>query len=217
MNSWPNCIILISTVCAFWPLTTKGQEELPFWRTKPKLMTRMTDNRKVVVSVDLEEKGHEKKIRIMGAGVVNVPLYYAKEQLLQFEQLPKASTYFQKVKHDPEKKQVYFFMKAFGTQVRFIQQYQWGRVSPGEVQMDWRVTWGQLKGMVGNYKLRKISATKTEMSIWASFKKGNLPIPQFLINFTLEVIAEKTAQKMRAFIEQQYHQSQTPRVDDVKK
>lgn len=66
------------------------------------------------------------------------------------------------------------------------------------------VKWGLLRGMVGHYQLRKISSGKTEIAFWASMKKMDIPLPDFLFNFTLEVIAEKVAQKMRAYIEGNY-------------
>ncbi len=194
-----------------------AQEELlPFWQKKPKLQKQILDQRKVVVSVDVESQGRERKIRIVGVGALNVPLYFAVDQVQRYEELSKVSSYFQKVKHDKEKQEVYFFIKALGKQIRFVQRYKWGKQTPDEAQLDWEVKSGTIKGMVGHYKLRKISALKTEISIWASLKKMDIPLPEFLINFTLEVIAEKTAQKMRAYIEDNYRQAKEFREQYVK-
>jgi hypothetical protein len=127
--------------------------------------------------------------------------------VLNFEKLPEISSYFKKVVHKKEKKEVYFHIRALGMQMRFIQKYKWGKKSLKEAQMDWKVTWGLLKGMVGHYKFRYIEPTKTEITIWSSLVKSDIPIPQFLVNFTLEVIAEKVAQKMRTFMEENFRQS----------
>ena len=162
------------------------------------------DQRKVVVSVDMEHQGRERKIRMTGVGIVNVPLYFALEQVEKFEDLPKVSGYFQKVTHKKEKKEVYFFIKALGTQVRLLKTYKWGKKNDRDAQMDWIVTWGTLKGMTGHYAFREVAPGKTEVVIWALLKKLDVPLPEFLINFTLEVIAEKTAQKMRSFMEDNY-------------
>jgi hypothetical protein len=194
-------------ICCFLAQPLWGQEELPFWRQKAKVFKQIKERRKIVVSVKLQPEGGEKKVRITGAGAVNVPLYFAVEQIQRFEQLPKVSSYFKKVTHDKEKKEVYFFMQALGTQVRFIQKYQWGVQTPEKAQMDWLVTWGRLKGMVGHYKLSRLSTGQTEITIWAHLKKEDIPIPDFLLNFTLEVIAEKVAQKMRTFIENNYREA----------
>ena len=212
---WASCIIIFS----LFGVKALGIDDggLPFWRTKPKLMKSINDQRRVVVSVDLKTEGRDRLVKIMGVGAVNVPLYFAVEQLQRFEELPKVSSYFQKVKHDREEKEIYFFIKAFGKQIRFIQQYQWGPRTPKRAQMDWRVKWGKIEGMVGNYQLRSLSPHKTEIAIWASMKKQDIPLPEFLINFTLEVIAEKTAQKMRAFMENNFRNAKKLRDNHVKK
>ncbi len=216
MGQWASCIIILGLLSSF-PSFVLAQEELPFWRLKPKLEKQITEQRKIVVSVDVESKGRESKIRMLGVGAINVPLYFAKEQIQHFEELPKVSSYFKIVKHDPAKQEVYFFIKAFGKQIRFLQKYKWGKQTAEEAQMDWTVTWGKLEGMVGHYKLRQISPTQTEIALWSSMKKMDIPLPEFLINFTLEVIAEKTAQKMRAFIEDNFHKAKTQRESHVKK
>ncbi len=194
-----------------------AQEELPFWRQKPKLEKQINEQRKVVVSVNVETTGRESDIRMIGVGALNVPIYFAVEQIQRFEELPKVSSYFKKVKHNRKKQQVYFFIQAFGKQIRFVQKYKWGKRTPQEAQMDWKVTWGTLNGMVGHYKLRQISPTKTEISLWANMKKMDVPLPEFLINFTLEVIAEKTAQKMRTFIEDNFRSAKKMRENYVEK
>lgn len=189
-------------------VSVSAQEEWPFWRQKPGLYKKILENRKVVVSVDMEASGRERRIRITGVGVVNVPLYFALEQVMNFEDLPKASSYFQKVVHRKEKKEVYFHIQALGTQVRFVERYKWGKRTSERAQMDWLVTWGAIKGMTGHYGFREVAPGKTEVVIWAHLKKFDIPLPEFLINFTLEVIAEKTAQKMRTFMEENYRQTQ---------
>lgn len=186
----------------------KAQEELPFWHQKPDLLKKMQEERKIVVSVSTESVGKGTKIKMLGAGMVNVPLYYAKEQVMNFEKLPEISSYFQKVVHKKDKQEVYFHIKALGMQMRFLQKYQWGTKNLKMAQLDWKVTWGLLKGMVGHYKFRYVTSTKTEIIIWSSLTKSDIPIPQFLMNFTLEVIAEKVAQKMRSFMEDSFRQSE---------
>jgi len=59
-------------------LQTKAQEELPFWHHKPELVEKMTEQRKIVVSVTSESVAGGTKVGMLGAGVVNVPLYFAK-------------------------------------------------------------------------------------------------------------------------------------------
>jgi hypothetical protein len=214
MGQWLICSI-VGGVFGLSPMWAYSQEELPFWRLKPKLEKQIIENRKIVVSVDADTQGRASHIRMVGVGAVNVPLYFAVEQIQRFEELTQVSSYFKKVKHDKEKKEVYFHIQALGQQIRFIQKYQWGPRTSEAAQMDWKITWGKLDGMVGHYKMRQISPMKTEIAIWASMKKLDIPLPEFLVNFTLEVIAEKTAQKMRTFIEKQFRDTRTIRENYV--
>lgn len=193
--------------CSLFSSVVMAQEELPFWHQKPNLFKKMKEERKIVVSVTTESVGKGTKIKMLGAGIVNVPLYFAKDQVMHFEKLPEISSYFKKVVHKKDKKEVYFHIQALGLQMRFLQKYQWGHESLKSAQMDWKVTWGLLKGMVGHYKFRYVGATQTEVIIWSTLTKSDIPIPQFLVNFTLEVIAEKVAQKMRTFMEESFRQS----------
>ncbi len=216
MGQWVSLLLFLELLCGICG-SAQAQEELPFWRTKPKLYKKIVQQRKVVVSVDAKTEGRVSKIRMLGVGVVNVPIYFAAEQIERFEELTAVSSYFKKVKHDKKKKEVYFFIQAMGMQIRFIQKYKWGLRTSETAQMDWKVTWGKLDGMVGHYKLRQVSPTQTEISIWSTMKKLDIPLPAFLINFTLEVIAEKTAQKMRAFIEDNFRKAKKLRENHVKR
>ena len=98
--------LILLVGCLVLANSSLAQEELPFWRRKPKLYQKIMDQRKVVVSVDMEHQGRERKIRMTGVGIVNVPLYFALEHVEKFEDLPKVSGYFQKVTHKKEKKEV---------------------------------------------------------------------------------------------------------------
>ena len=195
-------VSLIPFICLiFAPIVADSQEELPFWRKKTKLYEQIKTQRRVVVSVK-EESGKEgQKFRMVGAGAVNVPVEFAVKQIMEFEKLPSVSSYFKKVVHKKKEKQIYIVLEALGYQARMRLEYKWHKDGR---QMDWRVIWGPFKGMLGHYQFQSLSQDQTEVSIWSTFKNPKLPVPQFLMKFTLEVIAEKVAQKMRSFIESEY-------------
>ncbi|NQZ20057.1 MAG: hypothetical protein HRT44_12495 [Bdellovibrionales bacterium] len=185
-----------------------GQEELPFWRKNKKLYRQIENQRRVVVAVKEESSLGQKKFRMTGVGAVNVPLYYSVKRVMEFERLPDVSSYFKKVVHKKEKKQIYLVMEALGYQARMLLEYKWQNKGEDLRQMDWHVIYGPFKGMVGHYQFRAIDSRKTEVSLWSTFVNPQLPVPEFLMKFTLEVIAEKVAQKMRSFIESEYRTSQ---------
>ncbi|MEM7647032.1 MAG: hypothetical protein AAF203_08990 [Pseudomonadota bacterium] len=185
-------------------LPSWGQEELPFWRRNQKLYKQMVEQRRVIVSVNREQLLGQERFRVIGAGVVNAPFQFTLAQVQDFERLPELSSHFQKVVHRKKDRQLYLSLLAFGYQARMRLSYEVLKMGKDGAQIDWIVRWGSLKGMTGHYKLRKIDSFRTEVSLWASFQEIKVPVPEFLLNFTLEVIAEKVAQKMRSSIEETY-------------
>lgn len=203
MSSWMKCII-VWFLSTFLCLSSQAQEELPFWKRKPDLYKSIVERRRVVVSVRSEKQDKREKIRIVGAGVVNAPFDFALTQVLSFESLPEVSSYFKKVVHKKEKGLLYISMLAFGYRADVLLDYKINKNKQKWAQLDWVVKNGSLKGMIGHYKVVAIGPKKTEISMWSTMNEIKVPIPDFLLKFTLEVIAEKVAQKMRSSIENNY-------------
>lgn len=199
--------VLLFYFCSIWVVSALGQEELPFWREKKKVYRQITHERRVIVSVKQEEVAGKKSFRMVGVGAVNAPIDFCVGEVMEFDKLPEISSYFKKVVHQKDKKQVYIVLEAMGYQARLLLEYQWNKKDPNAQQMDWKVIWGPFKGMIGHYQFVKINGEQTEVSIWSNFSNHNIPIPEFLMKFTLEVIAEKVAQKMRSFIEDNYRKN----------
>jgi hypothetical protein len=189
--------LFLNFFCCF---LAQAQEELPFWHSKPKLLEQMREERKIIVSVkDFPSAIKEK--RIIGAGYVKAPFDKVAIEVFNFENLGEVSEYFKKVIHKKEEQRVYIFIQALGFQSRLLLKYKINKINDQFVQMDWIVIWGRLKGMQGNFQIKKIDPIITEISLWSTVKEINIPVPDLLINFTLEVITEKVAQKMRTYLE----------------
>ncbi|MCB0378404.1 MAG: hypothetical protein KDD33_07925 [Bdellovibrionales bacterium] len=195
-------ILVVLTVSL--PNGALGQEELPFWRQKKGLFQSIRNERKVVVSVKEESVQGQQRFRMVGVGAVNAPLEFCVERVKDYEKLTSLSSAFKKVTHNPQKKQIYMVLEALGYQARLLLEYKWRKIDDKKQQMDWRVIWGPFKGMVGHYQFQDLSRGQTEVSLWSTFSAVKLPVPDFLLKFTLEVIAEKVAKKMRSFIEDNY-------------
>lgn len=216
MGPWPKRIM---TVFIFLPLTLWGQEEEPYWRKNKNLYEKILNQRKIVVSVKTEGAKPARSFRMLGAGVVNAPLRFAVQEVKKFENLPKTSSYFKKVVHNEKEQKLYLHMEAMGMRARMMLQYKWtDNFDKNQAQMDWLVTWGLLKGMEGNFIFREVPGEpgKTEVALWNSIKNMESPLPDFLMGFTLEVIGEKVAQKMRSYVESQYRDSQEKVKDNGK-
>lgn len=203
MRVWLTCIIGGLIICPnYW---AQAKEELPFWRSNKKLYKQIKQHRRIVVSVS-ELKNKKASFRLMGAGIVNSPEGKVTREVVQFENLMKVSSYFKKVVHKKKEQQLYLHIQALGYQSRLLLNYKWNHSEKGSKQLDWLVVWGPLKGMVGHFKFRQLEQERTEISLWARIPELLVPLPEFLMGFTLEVIAEKVAQKMRSYIEDKNRQ-----------
>ena len=182
-----------------------AQEDWPFWRLKKKLFRQIKDERRVVVAVKREEGGDRQKFRMVGVGAVRAPIEFAVSRVNDFERLKEVSSYFKEVKHRPKKRQIYIVLEALGYQARLLTEYKWQKQKESGVrQMDWKVVWGPFQGMVGHFQLKSLGERQTEVSLWSVFSSQKIPLPAFFLRITLEVIAEKVAQKMRSYIEKEY-------------
>lgn len=210
MGPWLKCII---GVLILFPFSLSAQEEEPYWRKNKSLYDKILNQRKIVVSVKSDKKPAH-SFRMSGAGVVNAPLRFTVAEVKKFENLPQTSSYFKKVVHNPKEQKLFLDMEALGMRARMMLQYKWtDQFEENQAQMDWVVTWGMLRGMEGNFIFKQISPEKTEVSMWNSIKDMKSPLPDFLMGFTLEVIGEKVAQKMRSYVESQFRNTEKVKVN----
>jgi ribosome-associated toxin RatA of RatAB toxin-antitoxin module len=68
-------------------------------------------------------------------------------------------------------------------------------------QLHFTVVKGVFKNMKGRILFRKIEVEQTQMEIHSEFEYKSLPMPDFFLEFALEVVMQKVASKMRSFIE----------------
>ena len=62
-----------------------------------------------------------------------------------------------------------------------------------------------MKGFIG---FESASLGTTEMSLIASYQSKVLPLPKILMGLALEVVTQKVAEKLRAFVETEYKLAQ---------
>gem|GEM_PF-2475142 len=143
----------------------------------------------------------EENFRVVGAGTVNSPLPEIFQDVQEFENLPKVSSYFKTIRHDKKNQLFYLRLEALGYVARMFMKYKVTLDLKNEKQLDFQVVKGTFKGMAGHYNFKKVSEKKTEVAMWSFFKSQKLPIPDVFLKFTLEVISKKVAQKMRTYLE----------------
>lgn len=206
-------VVLLSTAMVF-PVHAEGlvlkkdapASEQPFWRRRPDLMTKIREDREVVVSVkhDTVTRGGEElqSFTMIGGGYVARPKDFCFNVSQQYEKLKEVSDHFHTVRYTPPNKQLFVITQALGYQARMVLQMQpvnedW------RSELQWEVIWGHFKGMKGLIGFERVDDKRTEVSLNAKYEAKELPLPKILMGFALEVITKKVAEKMRTFIEAQ--------------
>lgn len=200
--------------------TIEAQEEQPFWRSKTRLYRQILEDRKIVVSVKKEEpsrgsgpsSGSQKVFRVVGAGLVHSPIKECFNDVQNFENLPKVSSHFRSARQDRRNQMVFLRIEALGYTARLMMSYRVSVDKKDEKQLDFQVTEGALKGLVGHYNFKSLGDQRTEVALWSFYKGERWPLPDFFLKFTLEVIAEKVAQKMRTYLERSYRKRSVSKV-----
>ena len=173
----------------------------PYWKAKPALMKRMSEERFIAVSVNRNDLPSGKiEFTMAGAGVVNRDKEASFRVAQDYSKLKEISAHFKTVTFDEKAQKLFIVAEALGYEARMLM-----RLTPvtddwrSEVQ--WEVVWGSFKGMKGIIGFEKLGSRSTEVSFQGRFEAPELPIPKFLMGFALEVIVQKVAEKMRTYLE----------------
>ncbi len=198
-----------------------------FWRSKPELLKKIRDDRTISVSVHRKDLPSQKvEFEMTGVGLVNRPRDFCFVMSQKYEKLPEVSEHFKNVHYDPASRQLQLTIEILSYQARMtvlitavdgpvsgpvigpvvapaVAPASGLAAAPSRYEMQWQVIDGTLKGMTGLVGYESEAEKATWMSFHASYQANELPLPKVLMGFTLEVITEKIAQKMRSFIEAQ--------------
>ncbi|RYZ76380.1 MAG: hypothetical protein EOP05_05210, partial [Proteobacteria bacterium] len=169
----------------------------PFWRTKPELQKKMSEQRSIIVSVQQNDlPGGKVGLTMNGAGHIQRPKETCFLLAQDFPKLKEVSDHFRVVNWDPLSQRLFVITEAMGYQSRMLM-----KITP--VSEDWRseiqfeVVWGHFTGMKGLIGFQKIGPRTTEVSFTAHYEADELPIPKILMGFALEIVTQKVAEKMR--------------------
>lgn len=180
----------------------RAETERPFWR-KPAVMQKIREDRAIVVSVRREDAPNEQvRFLMSGAGMVTRPKEFCFGISQHYAKLKEISDHFKTVNYDSSQRQLFLVTEALGYQARMVLKIlpvseDW------RSELQWEVIWGHFKGMTGLIGFERITEKQTEMSLSAKYEAAELPLPRILMGFALEVVTQKVAERMRAFIESQ--------------
>lgn len=181
--------------------------EKPFWRVKPPLLKKIIDNRDIIVSVSTLERVEKKSglhtLLMRGGGMVKKESTLVFAEVLKYENLKKVSERIVEVQFSSEKNELYVHCEAFNYHARM-----WMSVTPlhekgenSDPKLKFKVLRGNFVGMEGEFIFENYKPGITLMGFNATFDYKTLPMPRFFVEFGLEIVLQKVARDMRAFLE----------------
>lgn len=173
------------------------------WWLKTEVQTKTRDQRQIMVVIKEDEKLGKGYYSMTGTGVLRATPAFTVKKILDFDALPKVSTYFKKVTHQPELSRVYLVLEAYGYEARMLIKYKVELLAEKQV-FHWSVVWGGFEGMTGRIELASLKSEKTEAILLAQFNDKEIPLPNIFKSFILEVIVQQVAKSIRSYIEEQY-------------
>lgn len=187
---------------------------LPFWR-KDRIFSRIVDQREVVVVVkkrpNPNDKVHPYHLTMEGAALIAMPRKYAFKNVTDFNSLTSVTSHIKEAKWQPQKHFLYLHTEAYGHHARMHMKIELSEdKKQGDIhvsEMRWRITQGTFEGMSGVLSFEDLKRRKCIMSMTAEYNFAKLPLPEFFIEFGIEVVLQKMAARIRSWSEQRFQQA----------
>lgn len=182
-------------------------EANPYWKRKEKVFNRLKDERFLTVAVKTRKPsagGKAQEIYLQGAGIVEAPVDFAYAQARKFEAYPQMSGMIKSSKYDAGKKQLDMVMEAFGYQAHLKMRIDMAPPEGPKRDLRFCVIGGTFKEMAGVIRLEDFGTSRSQISLTAQQAFDKLPMPEFFLEFGMEVAIQVVASKMRSFVEEAY-------------
>lgn len=209
---WAVSLLLVPNLIASEASVSPQRAEFPasvFWEKKESYRRRIYEDRSIFVTVSAKElkksiSGKPRQLQILGIGVVNSPAVKSYRMLKDFSRWQRIHKSIRAAKWTPENRRLFLHMEAFDYHARMIM-----RVDEEEVQKEgqtlrkifFNVEKGSFQGLRAAIQFKDAKGRKSEISMTAQHEFDKLSMPQFFIEFGLEVVFQQIAQKMRTFVE----------------
>ncbi len=179
-----------------------------FWR-KPKYFHKIEEDRAILVSVRSSKikQTERQSLKMEGAGMVSRTLEQSYSTLKQFSRWKEMSDYIQSSTYDPATKILKLHLLAFRYHAYLNMRIFFDEKDPSPKALRFLVLDGAFKDMAGVLEFKDHGRRKTEISMTVYDEFDKLPLPQFFIEFGLEVVFQKMAERMRSFIEKEHPRS----------
>lgn len=178
----------------------------PFWKAKEQFYRRIKEDRAVIVSVRTEKpaggSGPE-SLLFAGGGWMTVPLEFAFQESMHFENLKSVIDYIEEIRFENER--LFLRAKAYGFEAKM-----WLKItSLLNSDIHFEIVEGTLKGASGDIRFEKTGLEKTEIGLDGRFEYLHFPIPKMFAEFGIEVILQRMAIRFRSFLEELYKQKES--------
>lgn len=214
-SPWKNVksLALVLALVASGPALASPADEFfrspSFWNGKPKLQTKLRDERAVLVSVKTESAEPNDRFSIQGVGWVRREKKAVFELAKDFERLKDISDHFRKIKHEPATGKVFVICQALGYQARMLFRVEAVETEGADSMLKFEVIDGHFLGLRGELRFRDVDENErgsgvskvSEVALRVFHEASEIPIPRILVGFALEILVQRVAVKMRTYFE----------------
>jgi len=178
----------------------------PFWKAKEKVYDRIKNGDIIVAvkSTRVHEKGAPKnRMTVLGGGQVNAPAAFVYKKALEFDQLSKVSGYIKSATFESTTQVLTLDVGAFGYETQMKLQMKM-RPEAQPKQIKFLVISRGMQGLEGTFTFDDLGLKKTEVGIDCLFRYDEFPAPQIFLEFGLEVVFQRMAASLRAYVEEEF-------------
>jgi hypothetical protein len=181
-------------VCCLSALNA-GAEASPFWRSKQKIYQRVLEGEVIVSSRSAEPVPPlKKRIEFDGGGLVRKECADVFAYAQDYERVARESGWVREVSFDSATKLLSVEISALGRTGR-------AKIEVSSVQEPRRVVFkireGSFTGLLAQIDFVELGSSRCEVGISGDYGYDRFVLPQFFLNFGLEVMLRKMATRLR--------------------
>lgn len=154
---------------------------------------RIKVNDKISPGPEAKKRSLLKQLRFQSIGQISLPRDKAFKAAKNFEVLTQVSDYIKKVVVNQEQRSLVIEALAYKYKAKMKMSYQFFESPEGLVkEIQFKITEGTFSGMRGTVQFLEAGPRKTYVQLLAIYNYNKIMIPQFFLEFGLEVVLQKT-------------------------
>jgi hypothetical protein len=200
------CCLLFLAVAIGTVGAVAGAEDLPFWKAKEKIYSRIQDG-EVIVSVKSAEPRPPMAHRVSfaGGGQAKVPRDFLFGYARDFEKMALMSGAIDKAAYHKDTGTMDAHVSSFGYHADMVIAIQADEGDPKKINFE--ILKGPVKGMRGSLHFTSLAATKSEVGMNGEYGYDKFPLPKFFLEFGMEVVLQKMAVRLRNAAEKAFRET----------